>query len=88
MNHQGGIPMRSMKNSVIGNVEGILRDYEDGYKWEALVNELSYIDLKHLVSLAKEAEQCKKVLSDIATIVRSSTEKETVEKIMIKLSQP
>ena len=79
--------MRTMKNSVIGNVEGILRDYEDGYKWEALLSELTYSDLKYLVSLAKEVEQCQKILSEIATIVRSSTEQEPLEKIMIKLSQ-
>lgn len=48
--------MKGTKHSVISIVEGILRDYEDGYKWGSLVSELTYSDLKSLVSLAKKAD--------------------------------
>lgn len=60
--------MKGTKHSVISSVEGILQDYEDGYKWGSLVRELTYSDLKSLVSLAPKADLYHQALLDISNI--------------------
>lgn len=74
--------MESTKQSVIGTVEGILRDYEDGYKWGSLVSELTYSDLKYLVSLAKKVDHYQQVLSQLSNITTFSfSEKQALEQM-------
>lgn len=74
--------MNRTKDSIIGNMEGILRDYEDGYKWISLLSEITYSDLKWMVSLAKKSEQYQQILSEIAEIDSSlMTEKQALDLI-------